>query len=63
MQQRNDDSLTPSSRNRRAGAMLGGLWEFPGGKRRRGESVQKCIRRDSWKSAHCPSPSASTSST
>ena len=29
---------------RRAGAMLGGLWEFPGGKRRRGESIQKCIR-------------------
>jgi len=31
---------------RRADAMLGGLWEFPGGKRRRGESVQECIRRE-----------------
>jgi A/G-specific adenine glycosylase len=31
---------------RRAEAMLGGLWEFPGGKRRRGESIQQCIRRE-----------------
>jgi mutator protein MutT len=31
---------------RRAGAMLGGLWEFPGGKRRPGESVRRCIRRE-----------------
>jgi len=31
---------------RRADAMLGGLWEFPGGKRRPGESVQRCIRRE-----------------
>ena len=31
---------------RRAEAMLGGLWEFPGGKRHRGESIQKCIRRE-----------------
>ena len=31
---------------RRTDAMLGGLWEFPGGKRRPGESVQRCIRRE-----------------
>ena len=31
---------------RRADAMLGGLWEFPGGKRRRGETIQNCIRRE-----------------
>ena len=31
---------------RKADAMLGGLWEFPGGKRRRGESIQACIRRE-----------------
>lgn len=31
---------------RKAEAMLGGLWEFPGGKRRRGESIQRCIRRE-----------------
>ncbi len=31
---RNDDGL------------LGGLWEFPGGKRRRGESRQACVRRE-----------------
>jgi A/G-specific adenine glycosylase len=31
---------------RRAQAMLGGLWEFPGGKRRPSESVQACIRRE-----------------
>jgi len=31
---------------RRADAMLGGLWEFPGGKRRRGESIRQCIRRE-----------------
>jgi len=31
---------------RKAEAMLGGLWEFPGGKRHRGESIQRCIRRE-----------------
>jgi A/G-specific adenine glycosylase len=31
---------------RKAAAMLGGLWEFPGGKRRGGESIQQCIRRE-----------------
>jgi A/G-specific adenine glycosylase len=31
---------------RRADAMLGGLWEFPGGKRRRGETLPACIRRE-----------------
>ena len=31
---------------RRADAMLGGLWEFPGGKRQPGESIEECIRRE-----------------
>ena len=31
---------------RRAEAMFGGLWEFPGGKRHRGETIQACIRRE-----------------
>jgi len=28
------------------GKMLGGLWEFPGGKRRNGESIPECIHRE-----------------
>lgn len=31
---------------RRAAAPLGGLWEFPGGKRRPGESGADCARRE-----------------
>jgi mutator protein MutT len=31
---------------RRADVHLGGLWEFPGGKRAPGESLEDCLRRE-----------------
>jgi mutator protein MutT len=31
---------------RRAGGLMGGMWEFPGGKLEPGETVEECIKRE-----------------
>jgi ADP-ribose pyrophosphatase len=33
---------------RRPGVHLGGFWEFPGGKKESGESLEECLHRELW---------------
>ncbi len=41
-----DDSGRYLITRRREGTHLAGLWEFPGGKREPGESLEACLRRE-----------------
>lgn len=43
----NDQSQILIDRRRKEG-LLGGLWEFPGGKIELGETIKDCIKREIW---------------